>query len=120
MTAVASPSSRGSTPRNSPAVECSVKTRRAVSAPKISVLSLWNCSTPTSVPATPEASRKSSDVPTNSLPIVRGSPEPTTAASPVGGTDGAGAAAASTAAARGASVTVMDAPWSGELLCSGI
>ncbi len=97
-----------------------MKTRRAVVAPKICVVSLWACSTPTSVPATPEASRNSSDVPTNSLPTVRGSPEPTTAASPVGGADGDGAAAASTAAARGASVTVMDAPWSGDLLCSGI
>jgi hypothetical protein len=45
---------------------------------------------------------------------------PTTAASPVGGADGDGAAAASTATSRGASVTVMNAPWSGDWLCSGI
>ena len=77
-------------------------------------------SKPTRAPTTPDASRNSSDVPTNSLPTVRGSPEPTTAASPTGGADGDGAAAASTAAARGASVTVMNAPWAGDWLCSGI
>jgi hypothetical protein len=71
-------------------------------------------------PVTPETSRNSSDAPTNSEPTVRGSPEPTTAANPVGAGAKDGAGAASGAAARGASVTVMDAPWSGDWLCSGI
>ena len=118
--AVARPISSGSTPRNRAAVEWRVKRRRAVSGSKISLPEASASSKSTSAPATPDATRNSSEVPTKSLPMVRGSPDPTTAASPVGGVDGVAVAAASAAASREASVTVMNAPWSGDGLCSGI
>ena len=74
--AVARPRSSGSTPRNSAAVECRVKRRSAVSGSKISLPEASASSKSTSAPATPDATRNSRDVPTKSLPMVRGSPDP--------------------------------------------
>jgi hypothetical protein len=66
-------------------------------------------SKPTSTPTTPAASRNAKDVPTKSWPIVRGSPDPTTAATPRAGACGL-VSAATGVTAREASVTVMYAP----------
>jgi hypothetical protein len=111
------------TTRNGPAIEWKVKTCSAQSPSRASLVSMR--SRPAARPAAAATTRNSSDVPTYSLPIVRGSPDPTTAASPAGRADGSdgfpadGAATAATASGE-ASVTVIDAPWAGDGFGSGI